>query len=32
MLVEGKEDELMGLLQKRPGKTKEDLKEEIESL
>ena len=32
MLVEGKEDELIGRLQKRLGKTKEDLQKEIENL
>ena len=32
MLVEGKEDELIGRLQKRLGKTKDDLQKEIENL
>ena len=32
MLVEGKEDELIGRLQKRLGKTKEDIQTEIENL
>jgi uncharacterized protein YjbJ (UPF0337 family) len=30
--AEGKEDELMGRLQQKLGKTKEDLRREIESL
>lgn len=30
--VEGKEEELLGRLQKKTGKTKEELKREIESL
>lgn len=30
--VEGKSDELLGTLQKKTGKTKEELKKEIESL
>jgi len=30
--AEGKEDELYGRLQKRLGKTKEDIKKEIENL
>jgi uncharacterized protein YjbJ (UPF0337 family) len=32
MFAEGKEDELYGRLQKRLGKTKEELKKEIESI
>ena len=32
MFVEGKEDELVGRIQKRLGKTKEDIKKEIENL
>lgn len=32
LFVEGKEDELMGRIQKRLGKTKEELKKEIENL
>lgn len=30
--VEGKEDELLGRLQKKTGKSKEELKEEIDKL
>lgn len=30
--VEGKEDELLGRLQKKTGKSKEELKREIESI
>ena len=30
--TEGKEDELMGRLQKRLGKTKEEIRKELESL
>ena len=30
--IEGKEDELLGRLQKRTGKTKEDLKNEIDKM
>lgn len=32
MFAEGKEDELYGRLQKRLGKTKDELKREIESI
>ena len=32
IFAEGKEDELYGRLQKRLGKTKEDIKKEIENL
>ncbi len=32
IFAEGKEDELYGRLQKRLGKTKEDMKKEIEDL
>lgn len=32
MFVEGKEDELYGRLQKRLGKSKEDIQREIENL
>ena len=32
MFVEGKEDELVGRIQKRLGKTKEDIKKEIENI
>ncbi|HTF16579.1 MAG TPA: CsbD family protein [Chryseolinea sp.] len=32
MFAEGKEDELYGRLQKRLGKTKEELKKEIEAI
>jgi uncharacterized protein YjbJ (UPF0337 family) len=32
MFTEGKEDEMLGRIQKRIGKTKEDIKREIESL
>jgi uncharacterized protein YjbJ (UPF0337 family) len=32
MFAEGKEDELYGRLQKRLGKTKEELRKEIESI
>jgi uncharacterized protein YjbJ (UPF0337 family) len=32
MLSEGKEDEMLGRIQKRIGKSKEEIKREIESL
>jgi uncharacterized protein YjbJ (UPF0337 family) len=32
MFAEGKEEELLGRLQKRTGKTREELRSEIESL
>jgi uncharacterized protein YjbJ (UPF0337 family) len=32
MFAEGKDDEMLGRLQKKLGKTKEDIRKEIESL
>jgi uncharacterized protein YjbJ (UPF0337 family) len=32
MFIEGKEDEMLGRIQKRIGKSKEEIKREIESL